>query len=234
MTFQELADSELMRIHAETLFELNRDGRITRINDLSGRTAPRFFLGRTTSGNVWRLRADLPSDVIAKIETLCRAEPVGREPTPAYEKEYLRLLEAHAPVTRVWSGPAYWFPTASIRPTDSTSINGANAELLRGGLEEWLADVPHLRPFMAIVEDGHAVSVCASVRITNAAHEAGVETVENHRRFGHAVNAVAAWASEVQRLDALALYSTSWDNRASQSVAARLKLAMIGADFHVT
>ena len=72
------------------------------------------------------------------------------------------------------------------------------------------------------------------MRITAAAHEAGVETLPALRRRGHAVNEVAAWADAVRRTGAAPLYSTSWDNVASQNVAAKLGLSLFGVDFHVT
>ncbi|TDJ22462.1 MAG: GNAT family N-acetyltransferase [Gammaproteobacteria bacterium] len=87
---------------------------------------------------------------------------------------------------------------------------------------------------MAMIEDGQAVSVCASSRITDAAHEAGVETLPEHRRKGHAVNVVAGWASAVRLLGADPFYSTSWENVASQNVATRLGLSAFGVDFHIT
>lgn len=93
--------------------------------------------------------------------------------------------------------------------------------------------IPHRQPFVAVIEDGRAVAVCASVRITRAAHEAGVETVPRYRGRGHAVDAVAGWAEAVAKLGAVALYSTSWDNVASRRLAARLGLQVIGVDFHI-
>lgn len=118
-----------------------------------------------------------------------------------------------------------------VRPV---AINEANADLLRGGFEEWLPDVPHRQPFMAMIEDGHAVSLCASVRITDDAHEAGVETLPMYRQRGHAVNVVAGWARAVRKRKAIPFYSTSWDNMASQNVALSLGLSLFGTDFHVT
>jgi predicted GNAT family acetyltransferase len=105
---------------------------------------------------------------------------------------------------------------------------------LQNGLPEWIPDVPYQQPFVAVIVDGQAVAVCASVRITDAAHEAGVETLAAHRRKGYAVAVVSAWASAVEKMGALPLYSTSVENVASQSVAARLGLSQYGADFHIS
>jgi len=87
---------------------------------------------------------------------------------------------------------------------------------------------------MAMIEDDHAVSICASVRISDAVHCAGVETRTEYRQRGHAVNAVAGWARAVRLLGATPFYSTSWDNIASQRVAGCLRLPLVGVDFHIS
>ncbi len=227
---------ELMRMHVEALFTHNESLRIESVNQPDDGVAPRFFLGRTIAGNLWRFRTDLPSDLAIELKKLCNGEPETNEisRTPENQKEYIRLLEAHTPIKQVLSGPAYWFSTDVVPCVQPVEISETNADLLRGGLEDLLEDVPHRRPFMAMVEDGQAVSVCASVRITDAAHEAGVETLPAYRQKGHATNVVACWANAVRKISAIPLYSTSWDNTASQNVAARLGLSMFGVDFHIT
>ena len=105
--------------------------------------------------------------------------------------------------------------------------------MLRGGFEELVEELPDWQPFLAIVEEGRAVSVCRSVRITPDAHEAGVETLPDFRGKGYAKDVVAGWARLVQSMGALPLYSTSWENTASQAVAKKLHLVPYGADFHV-
>jgi GNAT superfamily N-acetyltransferase len=62
---------------------------------------------------------------------------------------------------------------------------------------------------MAMIEDDHAVSICASVRISDAVHSAGVEAQVAYRHRGHAVNAVADWAAAVRSLGATPFYGTS-------------------------
>jgi hypothetical protein len=61
-----------------------------------------------------------------------------------------------------------------------------------------------------------------------------VETRADHRRRGHAVNAVAGWARAARSWGATPFYSTSWDNVASQGIARRLQLSLVGVDFHLT
>lgn len=99
---------------------------------------------------------------------------------------------------------------------------------------DWLVDVGLSSPLLASLQEGHAVSLCASVRTGAHVHEAGLETFAGARRNGHALRAARAWACAVREKARLPLYSTSWDNVASQGVAAKLGARLIGTDFHIT
>jgi hypothetical protein len=174
---------ELMRMHIEALYTHDDRLRMESVNELEGVAASRFFLGRTIKGKLWRFRTDIPVDLAVDLAKLGRGEPETNElpRSPQNQEAYIHLLKSHAPIERVWTGPAYWFAQDVVTTVPPVEITETNAGLLRGGFEDWLPDVPHRCPFMAIVEDGHAISVCASVRITDAAHEAGVETLAAHR-----------------------------------------------------
>jgi len=232
-----LTDQELMDIHVRALFTHDARSRLLFVNELGSEApAPRLFLGRTPAGNLWRFRADLPESLVEELEALCVDEPAGMEfgSAPRRLEAYVRLLDSHAPVRKHWTGPAYRF-TEYIEPSRPLlAITETNAESLRGGFEELVAELPISQPFVALVEEGRAVSVCRSVRITSAAHEAGVETLPDFRGKGYAKDVVAGWARLVQSMGAIPLYSTSWENTASQAVAKKLHLIPYGADFHVT
>ncbi len=86
----------------------------------------------------------------------------------------------------------------------------------------------------AALEDSKAVSVCASVRLTPRAHEAGVSTHPDFRGRGHAARAARAWARLVRHLRRIPLYSTSCDNVASLALARKLGLREFGVDLHLT
>ena len=153
---------------------------------------------------------------------------------PRHAESYIRLLEKHAPIKSVSDGPAYYFSediSPSRQPVDVTE---KHAMKLRPGFEELTAELADWQPFVALIVDGHAVSVCRSVRITPEAHEAGVETLPDSRGRGYAVDVAAAWARRVRALGAIPLYSTSWENDASQAVARKLHLACYGADFSIS
>jgi RimJ/RimL family protein N-acetyltransferase len=223
-------------MHVHALFTHDAHARLLCVNEPGGGApAPRLFLGRTREGNLWRFRADLPESLMEELAALCADEPVGRavHRPPRHLEAYVRLLATHAPVQELWMGPVYRF-TAYFAPSRPLlALTATHAERLRGGFEALIPELPAWQPFLALVEDGRAVSVCRSVRITPAAHEAGVETLPAFRGRGYAQDVVAGWARVVQSWGALPLYSTSWENTASQAVAKKLHLVPYGADFHV-
>lgn len=208
-----------------------------RVNEPGGGgPAPRLFLGRTPEGNLWRFRADLPELLIQELEALCRDEAVGEElhRELRHWEEYVRLLETHAPVREIGMGPAYQFRHFFEPSRPVLTITETDAEMLQGGFEGLIAELHAWQPFLAILEERRAVSVCRSVRITSRAHEVGVETLPGFRGKGYATEVVAGWASLVKSIGAIPLYSTSWENIASQAVARKLELVPYGEDFHIT
>ena len=225
---------DLMRLHVEAAFSHDSDGRMLAVNDGAGGRAPLFFLGRTADVNVWRFRHDAPQDLVAELEELCRAEPPAVPTGPTSDDMYAQVIERHGGFERVWKGPTYYFPEELAHEPDAFLITDADDSRLLPHFEEWLEDPPECQPFVALLVDGVAVSVCASVRITAEAHEAGVETPERLRGRGYAGRATIAWAAAVRAMEAVPLYSTSWENTASQAVANKLGLVRFGATLHFT
>lgn len=231
-----LNDLDLMSIHVRALFTHDAELRLLAINepDAAVAPAPRLFLGRTRAGNVWRFRADLPENLIQELDSLCAGEsPLStdlKEP-PRYAERYRQLL---APIEEVSTGPAYCFPKHAPPRRLSNVIPVTDAQTLQGGFEKLVAELPTWQPFVAVVEDNQAVSVCRSVRITPDAHEAGVETLPECRGKGYAVDATVEWAHTVWSTGAIPLYSTSWENKASQAVARKLGLECYGVDFEIS
>jgi hypothetical protein len=225
-----------MRIQIATLFTLDSAGRLVRVNDLTGHRAPRFFLGRTALGNEWRVRHDVPQDVVDALHALCATEPPGDEflAPPYGAPRYEALLAREAPVQSVWTGPTYRFPERLPDVSGTVVITSANADLLEPYLSAWLEDVAAGAPLVAVVQGGRAVSICCSVRVTPVAHEAGVETHALFRGRGYAGLAIAEWAKAIRALGSIPLYSTSWQNTASQAVARKLGLVRFGTHLHVT
>ena len=230
------ARSELLVKRVDALYRADLKGRLVCSNEWDRRPAPRFHLMRTPVGPIFRFRVDLPDDLASQLEELCSRETLDpdSEMLPSQCDRYLKLLAGQAPVEKVWSGPVYVCLRDVLPRRIPTAIDDTNADLLSKRFGDWLPDIAHRQPFMARVEDGNAVSICASVRITEAVHCAGVETHVDHRRRGYALDVVAGWADAVRSRNATPFYSTSWDNIASQRVARRLGFVMAGVDFHVT
>ena len=220
-----------MRLRPAVLFTVDRERRLLRVNEPGGAEAPRFYLGRTPEGHTWRVRHDVPSETAEELTALCREEPLGEPlpPLPVNLDRYRECLDRSAPVRRQWAGPAFRFPKAL--PHSPRAFQVTSAEVLERDFPEWVADVPYRQPFLALQDAGRVVSLCCSVRIGPLAHEAGVETHPSFRGRGFASQVVTAWAAAVRQAGACPVYSTSWENTASQAVAVRLGLVQFGVDF---
>jgi hypothetical protein len=231
-----MKDVELMQLHVEALFAHDANHDLLRVNEPNGAPAPRFFLGRTREGVICRFRHDVDAGTrralrAAVEDHMTRATSIDllADPLP-----YQRLLSRVAPVEKTWFGPAYCIPERPAVSVRTVAITAANAELLRPLLETWLPDVPRCQPMMALEVDGWVVTLCCSGRRTNEADEAAVETVTSYRNRGYGRVVVQAWASAVYAQGRIPLYSTSWENTASQAVMRKLELAPFGVDLHVT
>ena len=233
-----VSDRELMKIQVEALFTSDGNGRLRGINDPDGEIgpAPRFFFGHTKEGSICRFRYDLPESVVTPLKEVAAAEPMlmDSQKFPRGHSQFKDILQSHAPIEQVWVGPAYRFPDRIEPPANVVRLSCENAGLLRGNFAKMVPELDSGRPYLAAIEDSQAVSICQSVRLSWRAHEAGVDTLEAYRRRGYAVSTVAAWALAVRALDLVPLYSTSWENVASQRVARRLGLIQYGVDYHVT
>jgi hypothetical protein len=226
----------LFLARVDALYRTDQNGRLVGTNEWDNRMPPRFHLMRTTEGPIFRCRADVPDNVVRSLATLCDQEPPDRafETLPVHYAQYLEVLASHAPVAKVWSGPAYMSTRDALPGPVAISINEENSGLLSHCFKDWLPDVPHRQPFMALVEDSHAVSICASARISSMVHCAGVETHPAYRQRGFASNVVAGWARAVRSQNAVPFYSTSWNNLPSQRVAKHLRFTLAGVDLHIT
>ncbi len=231
-------DIELMKIQVEVLFTQDENGCLQRINEPTGdvKPAPRFFFGYTNEGSICKFRHDLPDTVVAQLKEVAAAEPlpVNSQKIPKNHRQFEDILQNHSPIERVWMGPAYRFPEHIIPPTNVIRLSHEEAGLLKGDLADIRPELNSPHPCLAIIENSQVVSICRSVRASARAHEAGVQTLTSYRRRGHATSVVIAWALAVRALNLIPLYSTSWDNVASQGVVRCLGLVQYGVDYHVT
>ena len=238
-----LSADQLIDIQLSALFISDAQGRLRYIREPGYEEselepAPRFFMGRTLHGNVWRFRHDLPDAVVQAVDQLCRDEPIAVDLTePPHQAAAIRsALSAHVSITQEERGPAYWIPDDVHGSADAVLISEVNEDLLAAHFAWKRTARSNFRtgPLVATVVQGQAVSICYCARITPLAAEAGVETVEAFRGQGYASIAVAGWAAAVRLRGLIPLYSASWKNVASQGVARKLGMVHYGDDWSIT
>ena len=228
-------DRDLMRIRADTDFTYDARGRMLRSNEpraAERRPAPRLFLGRTLAGHVVRFGAAVPDALSRRLEAILDRQPPVDDlhAPPAALTAVREALAGHAPITTEEGGPAYRFPASIASPGAAVRLTDANRALVRE-TSPWLYDeFADWQPCFVVVRDGAAVSVCFSSRNGADAAEAGVETLPAFRGRGYATAVTAAWGAAIRASGRIPLYSTGWENRASQGVARRVGLIMFGAD----
>jgi hypothetical protein len=226
----------LIETQLEVLLARDARGRLLATRDPAARPAPRLFLGRSAEANVWATRVDVERGTALELHRLCAAERTLAAPSvergPACRERVRELL---APVTAEHRGPAYVLPD---QLPDDPRAREVTADERHAWSEAfpWVAEeFAAIAPVVIAFEAGHPAAICHTPRgCTAAAAEAGVETLEPFRGRGLATAAVARWARVIQRSGRLALYSTSWQNAASQAVARRLSACLYGEDWHVT
>jgi hypothetical protein len=220
---------ELMNIQAEVLYVHDHSGRITTINESGNQPAPRFFWGQTKMGRVLRFRSDVPSYVVDEIPQLMELDD-----TNVALANVIHALKKHEEISSIWMGPAYVFHENVTYPTDAILVTKENKDCLRAGFSNLLSQLEFREPCFMVVENNTAVSVCFSARSTGKAVEAGVETLKEYRGNGYAMRVTSSWSQAVRQSQRIPLYSTSWDNHASQSIANRLGLYLYGTDLSIS
>jgi hypothetical protein len=230
---------EVMEIQIATRSVCTPDGRLLRDSDPFGDgTADRFFLGRTLEGNLWRFRYDLPDALVQELAALARSEPVCADPAafraePAIAPAVRAALGRHEPIRGEYRGPAYYVPAAVPAPPRVEMITEASAYLLEASYPHLARGLSQVAPCVVALSDGAVAAVCYSSRRSDRATEAGVRTLEPHRRRGYGSAVVAGWAAAVRQRGLLPIYSTSWQNLASQGLARKLGCVLFGEDFHI-
>ena len=233
--------ADLIEIQAEALFTCDADGRLRHLREPVAEAelvpAPRFFMGRTRQRNIWRVRHDLPDALIDELEKLCQAEPLTADlAAPPHNAEAIRaVLHQYAPVNKEWRGPAYHFPADLQASADVVLVSDANVDCLDVHFSWAIESGFGLKtgPVAVKLVGGEAVSICFCARLTARAAEAGVETEAHFRGRGYAGGVVSAWAQAMRQRGVQPLYSTAWDNLASQRVAQKLGLICYGDDWSV-
>lgn len=226
---------ELLQLQVQALFRHDAAGRIISTNEPEPAEAPRIFVGRSSRVDLWRVRADVPADVVAQVDRLLERDPplVDAGAVPTVQLELVALLAWTAPVTSVFAGPSWYVPAGIPTPRRARALTADDVPALHPNFPYLSQHFERLPPCAGTIEDGVVIAVCSSVRITASACEAGLHTIEAARGRGHGPDTVAAWAAAVRATGRIPLYSTSWENVASRRVAAKLGLVQYAANFSI-
>lgn len=222
-------------LYINTNFVLDEHGRIVSTREPNANRGPLVAVSKSLQACALAIRADIPPAIASEIDRLSQLEvpPLDLQQGPNQSHRYIALLigrispnQATVRKTLESDGPAFEFPDRLGQPRDIVVIE--DEQLLNRNFSGWVpGEIEAGRaPVMAIVEDGHPVSVCFCARRSDTAAEAGVETAEAYRGRGYASRVTAAWALAVRNSGRIPLYSTTWSNKASLAVARKLNLRM--------
>lgn len=186
-------------------------------------------MGRTRDRRYLKFHQDLPQRARVALEQIADQDRAEFDAPPNTIEAYLEVIRTHTivPLTS-WFGPAYCFSAASSDQSEITLVTPNNRQVLKE-MPEWVDDINHEQPMVAWIENEVALGVCASVRKCDPAEAAGLDVLERARMRGIGQKLATAWASLVQAKGKIAMYSTSSDNVASQAVARRLGLELLGS-----
>src|SRR5215204_5121239 len=107
-----ISDRALMEIHVSALYQHDARNRLLMVNEPEGDPPPRLFFGRTSTGNLWRFRHDLPEPLVDELEALLLNESVTDDLShpPRCLADMEVVLTRHAPLSGTWSGAAWRSP----------------------------------------------------------------------------------------------------------------------------
>ncbi|KLU53552.1 hypothetical protein EL84_14855 [Paenibacillus sp. VT-400] len=222
-----LSSMEMLKIQVSTLYTINEQKRLISINEPGGGQAPAIFIGMTSAGSLIYYHEQLPPNLIDEL--------AKDSELPLDIPKLIRKVETFEPVNRVWMGPAYAFPELSHEWNQKVQLIGQEQRyLLAEHFPELTDHLYEKSPVAAYVIGDSAVAVCRSARLSNHGAEASLYTAPGYRGHGYAAETVKCWQYYVKERGRMPIYSTSWDNLASQQVARKLGLIQFGVDFSIT
>ncbi|WP_433752100.1 GNAT family N-acetyltransferase [Paenibacillus amylolyticus] len=227
VTQSNLSPMEMLKIQASTLYTMNEQQRLVSINEPGGGQAPAIFIGMASAGSLIYYHEQLSSELVDELGKDCEL--------PLDIPKLIRKVETFEPVNRVWMGPAYAFPEISDEWNQKVQLIGQEQRYLLAEHFPELTDHLHDKwPVATYVIVDSAVAVCCSARLSDHGAEASLYTAPGYRGRGYAAETVKCWQHYVKERGHLPIYSTSWDNLASQQVARKLGLIQFGVDFSIT
>jgi RimJ/RimL family protein N-acetyltransferase len=224
-----LSDIKLMEYHLNVLFKHDSNNRMTLVNEPPYDAAPKIFIGVTKLSNLVRFSNFLDNSMIEKLDLILEGN-IGTNLV-----EVIKMFCNEHQFHHFWIGPAYVFPNINEKVRQNViQVNYENKEMIKRYFPYTYEELDTKHPCFVKVVDNMPVSICCSARNTSKAAEASVFTFEDYRGRGYSTDVTLAWAAEVQKQGRIPLYSTSWDNFASQSLARKLNLIQFGTDIHIS
>ena len=226
------SNRDLLERQIRNLFVVDDRGLIVRVNEPGGGPPPLFYMGRATDGCVAFVSARLPAALGQRLLTATAEEPPTDDftrPAHALRVAAAIALEMRLAVT-MRRGPAY----LAAGDPPAIEIDAGVAVAAGQRLHPWIAErwheatLPPLELASVVMVDDQVVALCHCARLGPHDAEAGVETAEEFRHRGFAAAATADWIRAVHASGRAAFYSTDWDNVASQGVARKLGLQLLG------
>ena len=217
-------------VYLRTRYLFDGDGRIVSTREPSPGRGPAFILVRGAASCAWAIHRDVAPEIAEELESLAREEPPISDlrTPPVHAKRYVSLVGGE-----LGSGPAFTFPETLPELGETETVD--DLRQLETHFTGWTADeIPDASPIVAVLEDGHAVSVCFCARRASFAAEAGLETAPRFRGRGLGPRVAAAWALAMRASGRTPLYSTSWSNDASRAVARKLGLVPYAATWNLS
>lgn len=213
--------------HASVLFEFNEQRRITRINESDPETdAPVVFVALGSTSSLALFRDDVPEQIALEITYALDTLPAwnGAQTDPTAFDSIRRIVENWRQDIEESHGPAFRFKGKTDASVETTLIDATNDHLLAANFPYTRSVLAERSPVVGVVRNGAVVSACYSARSNDEAAEAGVDTIAEYRGQGFAAAVVTAWANATVAAGLVPLYSTSWQNQSSLSVAKKLDL----------
>lgn len=217
---------ELLHAHVRALYTMDSEDRLVAVNEPwdKSRPAPRVYVGRTLDSSfAFYTRRDLPGDVGERVLALIQRG--------LYDPHaYAAMLGAPEAVCEI----CYALPLSMPEDSDAVSLTPFNLSSFDlqdfGRLPE---EIETALPCCGYPLKGRLVSVCRSVRVSDTAHEAGIETAAAYRGRGYAQRALAAWSAQVRAIGKIPLYSTLKTNLSSQRLAQKAGLHPFAQGFFI-
>lgn len=217
-----MTDLQLMKMHIEVLYQQTASGKLTVINEPPFEQAPLVFLGVTKDGVIQKY-AQQVDDLFEK-----RLKNIVNNQKDDLLVGVINQISNRVGLHEFTMGPTYLFPKIENSDEDVLLITDENKQLLQADFRFIYSDFTMKQPCVVVLKDDKIVSLCCSARQSNDAAEASVYTMKADRGKGYGAAVTRAWAQQIQQQGKVALYSTTWDNFASQGVARTLGLKQYG------